>query len=252
MSRKEEINQAVHLITQAKNMVALTGAGISTASGIPDFRSPNSGLWKKEDPLMVASIYAFRHDPTKFYRWIHPLSGLFFNAKPNPAHMALVQLEEKGKLTAVITQNIDNLHTKAGSKRVYELHGHLRQATCTQCYQVQDAVPIFEKFIEDGEVPLCPNCGGVLKPNAILFGEQLPMQEFVAAQLELEKADLLLVVGSSLEVAPASDLALVAMDNGAQIIIINLQPTYLDDKADVVIRDDIATVLPHITKMVIA
>jgi NAD-dependent deacetylase len=250
MSQTAQIEQAVQLINQTNNIVALTGAGISTASGIPDFRSPNSGLWEKEDPLMVASIYAFRQDPTKFYRWIHPLSGLFFRAKPNAAHLALAQLEEQGKLTAVITQNIDNLHTKAGSKTVYELHGHLRQVTCTQCYQVQDAAPIFEKFIEDGEVPLCPYCGGVLKPNAILFGEQLPMQEFVAAQMELEKADLLLVVGSSLEVAPASDLALVALDNGARIIIINHQPTYLDNKADVVIRDDIASVLPYITKMV--
>ena len=251
MSREQKIHQAVQLINQAKNVVALTGAGISTASGIPDFRSPNSGLWEQEDPLAVASIYAFRQDPTKFYRWIHPLSGLFFTAEPNAAHLALVQLEKQGKLAAVITQNIDNLHTKAGSKTVYELHGHLRQVTCTQCYQVQDAVPVFEKFIDDGEVPLCPVCGGVLKPNAILFGEQLPMQEFVAAQLELEKADLLLVVGSSLEVAPVSDLALVALDNGSKIIIINVQPTYLDDKADVVIRDDITTVLPYITEMVI-
>ena len=250
MSREQQIQQAVQLINRTNKMVALTGAGISTASGIPDFRSPNSGLWEKEDPLMVASIYAFRQDPTRFYRWIHPLSGLFFSAEPNPAHLALVQLEKLGKLTAVITQNIDNLHTKAGSKTVYELHGHLRQATCTQCYQVQDAEPIFEKFMEDGEVPLCPYCGGVLKPNAILFGEQLPMQEFVAAQMELEKTELLLVVGSSLEVAPASDLALVALDNGAKIIIINYQPTYLDDKADVVIRDEIATVLPYITEMV--
>ena len=251
MSREQKIHQAVQLINQAKNVVALTGAGISTASGIPDFRSPNSGLWEQEDPLTVASIYAFRQDPTKFYRWIHPLSGLFFTAEPNAAHLALVQLEKQGKLAAVITQNIDNLHTKAGSKTVYELHGHLRQVTCTQCYQVLDAVPVFEKFIDDGEVPLCPVCGGVLKPNAILFGEQLPMQEFVAAQLELEKADLLLVVGSSLEVAPVSDLALVALDNGSKIIIINVQPTYLDDKADVVIRDDITTVLPYITEMVI-
>ena len=242
----QQTEQALELIKNAKNIVAMTGAGISTISGIPDFRSPNSGLWDKTDPLEVASIHAFRQNPKTFYNWIHPLAHLFLEAQPNAAHYALTELERDGKLKAVITQNIDGLHTAAGSETVYELHGHLRDATCTQCYYTQESTEIFNKFLQDKQVPICPQCGGVLKPNVILFGEQLPMQEFVVAQMAVEEADLMLVVGSSLEVAPASDLPLVALDNGAKIIIINYQPTYLDSKADVVINGEIATVLPQV------
>lgn len=250
MTLEQQIEQAAALIRQANVVVAMTGAGISTLSGIPDFRSPDSGVWRQDDPLSVASIYAFRHHPEKFYRWIHPISKLFFEAEPNPAHLALASLERKGKLRAVVTQNIDNLHQRAGSQTVYELHGHLREATCTQCYRVQDARPILEKFIDDGQVPHCPDCGGVLKPNAILFGEQLPMQEFVAAQLAIQSADLMLIVGSSLEVAPASDLPYTAMENGAKIIIINYLPTFLDSQVELVINDNIAEVLPRIDALV--
>lgn len=246
MKLSQQIQLASKLIDDASNIVALTGAGVSTISGIPDFRSPDSGVWDTVDPLAVASIHAFRQNPQTFYNWVHPLSKLFLQAKPNPAHYALAQLERRGKLKAVITQNIDNLHTQAGSQTVYELHGHLREVTCTQCYQVQEAADILQKFVQDGEVPRCPNCGGVLKPNAILFGEQLPMQEFVAAQMATEAADLMLIVGSSLEVTPASDLPLTALDNGAKIIIINYQPTYLDSRADLVIRGDVAQILPQI------
>jgi NAD-dependent deacetylase len=249
MDLNQQIQQAADLMTKAQNIVALTGAGISTPSGIPDFRSSSSGLWEQVDPLTVASIYAFRQNPQHFYEWIHPLSRLILEAKPNPAHDALAELERQGKLKTVITQNIDNLHQKAGSQSVYELHGHLREVTCLQCHQVQDSAGILEKFIRDAEVPK-HHCGGVLKPNAILFGEQLPMQEFVSAQLALEEADLVVVTGSSLEVAPAADLPEVALARGAQMIIINHQPTYLDPKADVVIRGDVAAVLPRIVDLV--
>lgn len=252
MKMNPQIQHATELIQQARHIVAMTGAGISTLSGIPDFRSPNSGLWNSADPLEVASIHAFRRNPQLFYNWIHPVSQLFLDAKPNAAHQALVKLERSGKLKAVITQNIDDLHTKAGSQTVFELHGHLRELTCVQCYRVTAAELVLEKFVADGQVPHCAHCGGVLKPNVILFGEQLPMQEFVAAQVALEKADLLLVVGSSLEVSPASDLPLVALDNGASLIIINHQPTHLDSKADVVIRGDIAAALSAITNAVLA
>lgn len=250
MTLEQQIEQATALINRASSVVAMTGAGISTLSGIPDFRSPDSGVWRQDDPLSVASIHAFRHHPEKFYRWIHPISKLFFAAKPNPAHQALASLEKKGKLSAIVTQNIDNLHQQAGSQTVYELHGHLREVTCTQCYRVQDARPILEKFIDDGQIPHCPECGGVLKPNAILFGEELPMQEYVAAQLAIQNADLMLIVGSSLEVAPASDLPHTAIDNGAKVIIINLVPTFLDSQAELVINDNVATVLPRIDALI--
>lgn len=247
----QQIEQALELLKNANNVVAMTGAGISTISGIPDFRSPNSGLWDKVDPLEVASIHAFRQNPKTFYTWIHPLAHLFLDAKPNAAHYALTKLESSGKLKSVVTQNIDDLHTKAGSQTVYELHGHLRDMTCIQCYHIQQSTDIFSKFIEDQQVPTCPKCGGVLKPNVILFGEQLPMQEFVVAQMAIEEADLMLVVGSSLEVAPAADLPLVALDNGAKMVIINYQPTYLDSKADVVINNEIATILPQIVDQIV-
>lgn len=249
MQLDQQVQRAATLITQARYMVAMTGAGISTPSGIPDFRSPQSGLWDQADPLEVASIFAFRHSPQHFYDWVRPLSSLLLEAKPNPAHYALAALEQEGKLKAVITQNIDDLHGKAGSKTVYELHGHLREVTCTQCYQTQQSGQVFAKFLSDGQVPR-HSCGGVLKPNVILFGEQLPVREFVLAQLAVKAADLMLVVGSSLEVAPVSDLPQQALANGAKLIIINYQPTYLDQQADLVIRADVATILPHIVDLV--
>ncbi len=249
MQLDQHLKKAADLIAQARHIVAMTGAGISTPSGIPDFRSPSSGLWDHHDPLEVASIFVFRHNPQRFYNWVRPLSLLLLEARPNPAHYALAALEQAGKLKAVITQNIDDLHRKAGSKTVYELHGHLREVTCTKCYAVQDSALAFAKFIADGQVPR-HHCGGVLKPNVILFGEQLPMREFVLAQLVTKEADLMLVAGSSLEVAPASDLPDLALENGAKLIIINYQPTYLDSRADMVIRADVAEVLPHIVDLV--
>jgi NAD-dependent deacetylase len=244
-----QIQQAARLIGRAHRMVAMTGAGISTPSGIPDFRSPDSGLWDHTDPLEVASIFAFRHNPQRFYNWVRPLSLLLLEARPNPAHYALAALEREGKLKAVITQNIDDLHHKAGSQTVYELHGHLREVTCTKCYAVQDSAAAFAKFIADGQVPR-HHCGGVLKPNVILFGEQLPMREFVLAQEATKEADLMLVAGSSLEVAPASELPDLALENKAKLIIVNYQPTCLDSRADVVIRADVAEVLPRLLDFV--
>lgn len=246
---EQQIQQCAELISQARNVVAMTGAGISTPSGIPDFRSPNSGLWDQVNPLAVASIHAFRQSPEKFYDWIYPLTKQFLEAEPNPAHYALTSLEQQGKLKAIITQNIDDLHRRAGSQTVYELHGHVREVVCTRCYRLQAAAQVFDKFMHDRQVPHC-SCGGVLKPNTILFGEQLPVQEFVAAQLALKQADLLFVVGSSLEVSPASDLPELALENKASLVIINLQPTYLDSSADVVIRGNVAEVLPRIVERV--
>lgn len=249
MHLDDQIQQAARLISQARQMVAMTGAGISTPSGVPDFRSPASGLWDHTDPLEVASIFAFRHNPQRFYNWVRPLALLLLEARPNPAHYALAELEREGKLNAVITQNIDDLHHKAGSQTVYELHGHLREVTCTKCYAVQESAPAFARFIADGQAPR-HDCGGVLKPNVILFGEQLPMREFVLAQVATKEADLMLVAGSSLEVAPASDLPELALQNKAKLIIINYQPTYLDSRADVVIRADVAEVLPRLLDFV--
>jgi NAD-dependent protein deacetylase/lipoamidase len=244
----DPIQRAANLLKQSRNVVAFTGAGISTPSGIPDFRSPKSGLWQDVDPMVVASIYGFRQNPEAFYNWIYPIAKLTLDAQPNPAHKTLVQLETRGSLKAVITQNIDMLHTRAGSKVVYELHGHLREATCIHCFTTFPAEPLIQRFLEDRQVPHCPNCGGVIKPNVILYGEQLPIQQLLGAQNAIRVADLMIVVGSSLEVAPASEMPAMAMQHGAKLIIINLDKTHMDEAAQVVIHANAAEVLPKIVQ----
>lgn len=237
---------AAHLFRAANSLVAFTGAGLSTPSGIPDFRSPHSGMWEKSDPMTVASIFGFRQNPQAFYNWVRPLARLTMDAQPNPAHFALARLEALGKLKSVITQNIDMLHERAGNHKIYELHGHLREATCIHCFKVYPAKPILERFMEDGIVPLCRECGGILKPNVILFGEQLPIRQLQGAREAVRNCDLLIVLGSSLEVAPASDLPVMAKQAGAKLIIINLEKTHLDSMADLVIHADVAEAMPAI------
>lgn len=245
---REQVISAAELLNAAQYAVVLTGAGISTPSGIPDFRSPECGLWSGVDPIAVASMYGFRQNPEAFYDWVYPLVSLTIKAKPNAAHHALAVLEAQGKIKGIITQNIDTLHTRAGSHVIHELHGQFREATCTHCFQVYDAEPIISQFLIDRQVPHCPKCGGVIKPNVILFGEQLPVKPFMAAREITRKADLILVIGTSLEVAPASELPTLARKNGAKIIIINLEMTHLDSIATLVIHADAALVLPQIVE----
>lgn len=243
-----QIELAASLLRYSGATVAFTGAGISTDSGIPDFRSPDSGLWENVDPLAVASIYGFRRNPQAFYDWVRSLASVTVSAQPNPAHYALVRLQELGLLQAVVTQNIDTLHTRAGSSRVYELHGNMRKATCINCFLVVDGEPVMQQFLQDGLVPVCPACGGVLKPNVILFGEQLPIRELHGAQDAVRKAKVMLIIGSSLEVAPASDLPVLAKRSGAKLIIVNLDPTPVDRMADVVVHARAAQVIPEIVR----
>lgn len=195
--------------------------------------------------MLVASIFAFRLRPQAFYNWVRPLASLLLEAQPNSAHRALAELEEMGLLKAIITQNIDDLHQKAGSKRVLELHGHLREATCMRCHKVVPAQGLIEQFIDDGQVPRC-RCGGVMKPNIVFFGEQLPLNILTEAQNEARKSDLMLVAGSSLEIAPALDIPFIAQRKGAKTIIVNYQPTSIDRYAHVVIHEDVAQALPQI------
>ncbi len=240
------INQAIELIKESRRAVALTGAGISTPSGIPDFRSPGSGLWEEYDLMAVASIEAFERRPQDFYNWIHPLAQLSLEAHPNPAHIALVVLEKHGPLQAVITQNIDMLHHRAGSEKVYEVHGHLRQATCMGCGLVIEAEALLHEFVVTREVPLCELCGSVMKPNVTLYGEMPPFSVLRGAEIWARTCDLMLVAGTSLEVVPVSDLPLMAKQLGARLVIVNLSETYADQLADVVIRGDVADVLPRL------
>ncbi len=240
------INQAVDLLKQSQQAVALTGAGISVPSGIPDFRSRGSGLWEKYDPMMVASLYAFKQNPQDFYDWVRPLLESIVHAEPNAAHQALVQLETYGPLQSIITQNFDTLHTKAGSKVVHEIHGHMREVTCLRCFTIYNADVVFSDFMASGETPLCPSCSGVLKPNVILFGELLPIRALNQSKLQARTCDLMLAVGSSLEVAPVGDFPLLAKQSGARLIIVTMSETHLDSVADVVIHADVADVLPRL------
>jgi len=240
---RQAIECAAQMMRAARRIVALTGAGISRPSGIPDFRSAG-GLWTHDDPMAVASLAGFRTDPSKFYGWVRPLIDTIEAALPNPAHLALAQLEREARLTAVITQNIDGLHQRAGSREIYELHGHMRSATCLECEHQVPTRPLIEQ-VRRGEIPRCA-CGGLFKPDVVLFDELLPRGLFWLAQRALEQCDAVLVAGTSLEVAPVCELPLVALRRGARLIIINQSETYLDDRADVVLREDVAEALPEI------
>lgn len=247
----ESIRRAAHILREAQFAVAFTGAGISTASGIPDFRSPESGLWARVDPMEVASLQSFRQHPEKFYEWVKPLARTMLTAQPNAAHLALAQLEARGFLTLTITQNIDMLHERAGTQHLLEVHGHLREATCIHCYHAEAATGLLEHWLNRGELPRCPSCGNVMKPNVILFGEQLPATVFIEAQLAARQCDVMLVAGSSLEVFPAADLPLLSLDHGASLVIVNREPTFVDERAAVVIHADVAQALPQLVAEVI-
>ena len=243
-----QIAAAAALLKKSSYMVALTGAGLSTPSGIPDFRSPQSGVWDQLDPMEVASLTALRLRPQLFFDWVRPLTHTILAAQPNPAHLALAQLERYGPLKAIITQNIDMLHTRAGSQIVYEVHGDLRTATCLDCGFACDAHDLLTQIMQQQTIPTCPTCGGVMKPNVVLFGEALPWAIFEQARNAAANCDLMLVAGSSLEVAPASDLPYLAKRNQSPLIIVNWGQTPLDSLADVIIRGNVADVLPRLAE----
>jgi NAD-dependent deacetylase len=246
----ESIHFVADLWRQAKSAVVLTGAGISTPSGIPDFRSEGTGLWSRDEPLAVASLNTFRYTPEKFFEWFRPLAERILNAQPNAAHHALAKLEQAGHVQCIVTQNIDRLHQKAGSKCVLEMHGSLSTLSCTQCFIQADSTPYLQAFITRGDIPHCPACGGILKPDVILFGEQMPQKAWLSAQRAARNCDLIVVAGSSLEVLPVAGLPLQALDRGAHLVIINQSPTYLNVRADVNILDDVAQIIPAIAERV--
>jgi NAD-dependent deacetylase len=237
------IARAAEILQQARRVVALTGAGISRPSGIPDFRS-QGGLWTHNDPMVVASLAGFRADPRQFYSWVRPLIDTIEAALPNPAHLALAQLERAGRLTALITQNIDGLHQRAGSHEVYELHGHIRSATCLDCEHQVPGRSLLDQ-VRHGYIPRCA-CGGLFKPDVVLFDELLPRGLFWLAQRAIEQCDVVLVAGTALEVAPVCELPLAGLRHGARLIIVNQSETYLDGRADVVLHEDVAEALPAI------
>jgi NAD-dependent deacetylase len=248
LAAQAAIEDAAELVRKAKRAVVLTGAGISTPSGIPDFRSEGSGLWARDEPLEVASLSTFRTAPERFYQWFRPLAGQIFFAQANAAHRALAELEEAGYIKTIVTQNIDALHQKAGSSCVVETHGTMQTLTCTHCYHKFEAKLFLKTFIEEGNIPTCSDCNGILKPDVILFGEQLPHAAWVTAQRAARQCDLMLVAGSSLEVLPVAGLPMQALDRGAHLIVVNNTSTYVNVRADVVIMADVASIIPEIAK----
>ena len=203
----------------------LTGAGISTESGIPDFRSP-TGIWAEVDPFEVASIQAFRRDPERVWSFYRKRIGMLLDAEPNAGHRALAELERRGLLQAVVTQNIDTLHSRAGSEQVIEVHGSIRAAECPRCLWREDTEGVLAQ-LEEHPVPLCDHCGEVLKPGVTLFGELLPAAAIERATELARGAALMLVVGSSLEVWPVAGLPL----ESRSVAIVNQGPTALDAQA---------------------
>jgi NAD-dependent deacetylase len=195
--------------------------------------------------MEVATIAAFKQNPQGFFDWIRPLVQKIVASQPNAAHLALAHMEKHGPLQGIITQNIDVLHTKAGSQAIYEVHGHMREATCMHCLQTYEIATSLADYLENGSVPQCSQCNGVLKPNIILFGEILPMMVLNRAKRLTQACDVMIVAGSSLEVAPAGDLPMLAKYSGAQVIIVNYEETHLDYLADVVIHADVNEVLPQ-------
>lgn len=245
---ERKIRKAAELIRESHNTVVLTGAGISTPSGIPDFRSAESGLWTKFNPFEVASLQVFQREPQIFFNWIRPLAQKMINAVPNQAHKSLANLEKMGNIQTIITQNIDGLHQRAGSKEVLELHGSWERLTCAGCNLGYHSSIFLKPFLENGEIPYCPECGGVLRPNLILFGEQLPEDVWQKASSASQSCELMIVAGSSLEIYPAAGLPEIALDNRSKLIVINQSNTYIDRFADTVIQDDISFIIPLIAK----
>ncbi len=247
---EQHIQDASELIQQSKRIIALTGAGISTESGIPDFRSPGS-VWLREPPV---SYYDFINKPEarqKYWQTRRNLSALVATARPNTAHLALAELERKQLLQGIITQNFDGLHHDAGNHadRIIELHGTSRAAACTLCGS-RSSIKELQQRIDAGEIdPRCPDCGGFLKAATILFGQRVPEAELTRARELAATCDLFLVVGSSLKVTPAATLPRIALNNDIPLIIINLQPTPLDDYADIVLHEKAGVVLPPIVAL---
>jgi NAD-dependent deacetylase len=218
------------LLQERQPCVVLTGAGISTESGIPDFRSA-TGIWARVDPTEVATIDAFARDPERVWRWYGPRITSLLEAEPNAGHRALAELQRRGLVQAVITQNIDTLHTRAGSSEVVEVHGSIRRVVCLRC----GATELLDALLEQlavRDTPLCRACGAVPKPDVVLFGELLPTEPMARAELLAEQAGLLLVVGTTLEVWPVGALPERTKRRGGAVAIVNRGPTAFDDDAD--------------------
>ena len=237
--------QIAEWITQAESCVAFTGAGISTESGIPDFRSPG-GIWSKYEPVYFDDFMANAQARHEYWRQKAEGHADFAKAQPNAGHSVLAQWESSGRLCGVITQNIDGLHAEAGSSNVAELHGNARKIKCLDCAALFETDPLVAEFLETDRVPPCEKCGGRLKHATVSFGQSLPEEVLRLAVDWSRKADLMIAMGSSLQVQPAAGLPMITKDNGGRLVIINRDETGLDNIADATVHGSIGETLTAI------
>jgi len=233
------VARVAELLAGAERAVVLTGAGISVPSGIPDFRSPGTGIWEKVDPAEVAHIDAFSRDPDRFWSFYGPRFAKLNGKQPNDAHRHLAELERRGIVRAVVTQNIDRLHRRAGSRRVVEVHGSIEWSVCPSCGSRVGLERVLELLGRSEEAPRCEACLAPLKPDVVLFGELLPAEALDEAHALAVDADLMLCVGSSLEVHPVAGLPRVALEAGARLAIVTQGSTPFDSEADAKLSGDV-------------
>jgi NAD-dependent deacetylase len=236
------LEQARELVAASASAAAFTGAGVSTASGIPDFRSPG-GTWSRYKPVPFPEFVASAEARREYWRYKKDTYADFAAARPNAAHLTLARMERAGWLRAVITQNIDGLHQEAGSQCVLELHGTNRQVACLRCKASFPAAEIQARLLEGCESPECARCGGILKAATVSFGQALPNDILTGAFHIARAVDLLLVLGSSLVVHPAASIPMAAAEAGVPLVIVNREPTPLDPLAAVILRDPVEEVL---------
>ena len=245
------VERAAALVDAAERVLAITGAGISTDSGIPDYRGPQ-GVWTKNPGAeKMATLEHYLGDPEIRKRsWRSRIDSPIFDAQPNDGHRAIVELEQRGKLHALVTQNVDGLHLKAGtsSDRLIEIHGHVREVVCWSCGERAPMERALDRVRNGEEDPPCRTCGGVLKSATVSFGQQLDREDILRSEHAARSCDLVLAVGSTLSVWPAAGVVPTALERGARLVIVNLERTEFDRYADVVLNASISEVLPAIVR----
>ncbi len=250
MDIKKKLEQVAQLIIDSDNIVILSGAGMSTESRIADFRTPGTGLWERIDPYEFGDISSYVGDTQNYFNMMLEVGLAIFKAKPNRGHKALTKLHKLGKLQGILTQNIDNLHQKARTKcTIVQLHGTVNEAKCLTCQKIFPITYLVNKILA-GQDTTCIECGGLLKPNVIFFGEPLETNVIKQADEIINTCDLLIVLGSSLQVSPVSYYPTKVITRGAKLVIINIQDTYMDSQAEIVIHDKIGEIFPIIVEMV--
>jgi len=247
------VERAAAWVREARHAVAFTGAGISTGSGIPDFRGPQ-GLWSRYDPEDFAFQRFCADDGARrrYWAWSRQFFPVVRDARPSAGHVALAELERAGRLACVVTQNVDRLHQRAGSREVVELHGNGLSVACLECGARGPRDAVQERLDAGEQDPRCESCGGVLKPTTVSFGQAMPEQELLRAFDEASRADVLLCAGSSLVVFPAADVVPVAKRAGARLVLLNREPTSFDPLADLVLRGDCGVALAAISHAALA